>query len=276
MMSSGRIVVLFFILLFSVISMAEEVNFYTNPQLKKEYEAICEEWHNAGNNPLLLQDVIEKFKEFGRENSENVYSAISLFNIAQIYHYSDPAKAKEYYKKALDKILENRSKWIGDNYDVTSENDATAAIEYGGLSAIRLAIFYFKDGDTTASINMIGTVIKEFPDAGFAPTIPTHFYHECHNVAHLHLLKKIPLIVEYYLKNYKGKYRKDYRKFAYVSALHLYLLLAEEDYIKIEECEALWNAFNQEYGGEIAEKDRTFLESWLRQLKIRQNRACQN
>jgi len=256
-----KIITLFiFILFLPVIITALE------PQIYSEYKDICDEWDNCFKNGYHngLKDIIKAFKAFEIKNKDNVFSAISSFNIGQIYEFDfgDNVSATEYYLKCLNQIRENREKWK----TIDSDEDIPAR-EYGANSVYRMVMINFEEGDTTETLNYIDTLIKEFPDSSSIAAIPLPFYHLSY-AKFIHgnnpeLIEKFPFFCSYIMERYNG----EHKKIVYESVLNAYYQMVDNNLAKVKDYQEIYDNYTKIFKDEITPEKKNKFESRLNELR---------
>ncbi len=229
--------------------------YFTDPKLRAEYESICEEWSQAGGNSEALGEVIESFENFAERNPDNIYYAVSLFNIGQVYSsLMNKEKEKQFYSEALKIIQQKRKEW-------DAKDDAATAQEYGGACALRLSVQAWRDGSTTTSRQFLDVLISEFPDAGHTPIVLSQYFQDSGDNSEL--LKRLPKECRHVLDSYKGRYRKA----MYKHSIGVYMQLAQKDIVKVKECEALVDEYYRVCATEINAQEKAVLNGRLKKLR---------
>ena len=247
-------VVVLFCFLF-IAQAGADSGYYTDPNLRAEYESICKEWSQARGNSEALGEIVESFENFAERNSGNIYSAVSLFNIGQVYSsLLNKEKEQQFYSEALKIIQQKRKEW-------DAKDDAATAQEYGGACALRLSVLAWRESDTVTSRQFLNVLINEFPDAGFTPIVLSTYFQDSGDNSEL--LKRLPKECRYVLDSYKGRYRKA----MYKHSIGVYMQLAQNDIVKVKEFEGLVAEYYQACGSEINAQEKAIIDGWLHNLQ---------
>ncbi len=253
------------VLIFAVICLSFLTG-YDSEDISKEYKNICNKY--VPDNGLTRSDyaaIINEYLDFGKKNSDNVYSAISYFNIAQIYEsFLEISKAKEYYTKALKEIDEMGSIWKNSEQKV----HIYKINEYGGLSAFFLSCIYMSENNTDEVMKMIKFyLIDKYPNTSGINMAPgmlldnaqCYFNKKGDDSA----IKVMPQICNLILENTSGETKHS----AYKQSLSVYYQLARDGYVKIKDYEEILIKYISDFGDNCDSKVKKLHEEQINNYK---------